>query len=325
MQLSDAVTDYLRACRIEKGLQKTTEKCYQAALHHFHEWLTENGYPSPGLDAFTLPTLRRFLYHLAGRELRPRTIRGYFHALRGLGAFLVDVGAIATNPAVSVTLPKLDPAVRKSVSDEEARQLLDACERLHGERRIALARAILGVFTYCGLRRSELMDLKMEDVDLKDKTITVRHGKGNKYRRFHFCDDMATAFREYLALRGQCQSDWLFMFDRVRRVHERGMKALFEQVKAIAGLRDATHVMPHGLRHGFATRLLRAGVDLRTIQSILGHSSLAVTAAYLHTDEERLREVAPMMGLGPKPGPDEGKILRLPRRQEEQRSRRIAR
>ncbi len=250
MTLHDCIADYLRFLRYEQGAAPTTIKAYQARLHNFQNWLTENGYPDATLDAFNVPTLRRFLYHLGGKGLRPRTIRGFFNPIRSLGAFLVANEALTENPAVKVGLPKKDAAQRETVSEEEIRQLLDACERRRNPQQIALARALFSVLIFAGVRRSECLDLKLDDVNLSDGSLLVRNGKGNKSRRVFLCADACSALREWLALRPKdCTHSYIFAFDRNRRIHHDGLRTLLEEIKAIAGLAGHENIKPQSLRH----------------------------------------------------------------------------
>ncbi len=323
MTLHDCIADYLRFLRYEQGAAPTTIKAYQARLHNFQNWLTENGYPNATLDAFNVPTLRRFLYHLGGKGLRPRTIRGFFNPIRSLGAFLVANEALTENPAVKVGLPKKDAALRETVSEEEIRQLLDACERRRNPQQIALARALFSVLIFAGVRRSECLDLKLDDVNLSDGSLLVRNGKGNKSRRVFLCADACSALREWLVLRPKdCTHSYIFAFDRNRRIHHDGLRTLLEEIKAIAGLAGHENIKPHSLRHAAATRLLRNGADIRSIQSFLGHTNLQTTAVYLHSDEERQRDIRELSALPDMPTrQDDGKILRLPERIEQQQER----
>jgi site-specific recombinase XerD len=298
MKLDDAIKDYLRHILYERGLSKLTFKHYQARLHGLQRWMGENGFPDATLDALTTPTLRRYLYALSSRGLRPRTVRGVFNAVRGLCEFLVEMGGLETNPATSIKLPKMDAAKRLTVSDEEIAGLLGACERQPKPRQIALSRAVLSVLIYAGLRRAETCDLKVDDFDPKECSLLVRNGKGSKSRRVYLPTECVTALREWLAVREtDCKHDFLFSLDRNRRMHNNGIATLIETVKAIAGYAGRENIKPHSLRHACATRLLRNGADLRSIQAFLGHTSIVVTAQYLHTDEEQLRSIADLSSL----------------------------
>ena len=262
MILHDAVCDYLNALRHEQGASLTTFTTYQNRLRNLCKWLEANGYPDPGLDTLTVPTLRRYVYFLSGKGDRPRTIRGVFNAIRGLCVFLVNAGALSENPAAKVTLPKLDAATRLTVNDSDVAALFEACERQRTQHEVALCRAVLSTMCYGGLRRAEVYSLRVSDVNLADKSLLVRNGKGNKSRKVFVCAAALTALREWLAVRQKdCNHDWLFAYDKNRRLHDDGIAHLVEAVKATAGLRDNAAIKPHSLRHWCATNLLRNGAE----------------------------------------------------------------
>lgn len=326
MKLSDCITDYLNHIRHERGLAKSTCLHYQCWLRHFTDWLKANGYPDPALsEVFNLTVLRRYQYHKSKEGVRPRTIHSAFHSLHGMGEFLVTNGLLDANPTKSLTLPKKDAAVRLTVTDGEVRALFDACEKQRTERQIALSRAVLSVLCYGGLRRQELCDLRIDDVDLDDKRLLVRSGKGSKSRKVFVCLEAINALREWLALREpDCQSDRLFMYDRARRLHHISLASLIETLKATAGLRDNAAIQPHSLRHWCATNLLRNGANLRDVQQFLGHTELATTAKYLHSDEEQLRTISELTALRPqKPQAEreDNKVIYLPRREAKSQER----
>ena len=118
MKLDDAIGDYLLNIKHERGLSTTTHKNYQARLHNLQNWLNENGYPEAEIASLTTPVLRRYMYWMSEKGLRPRTIRGVFHAVRGLCAFLLEAGAIEKNPSLGISMPKLDASSRQTVNDD---------------------------------------------------------------------------------------------------------------------------------------------------------------------------------------------------------------
>ena len=298
MQLHDAARDYLRYLKHEQGATATTYRTYQSGLNAFLRWLQENGHPNPSLFDFNLPTLRRYLYFHSERGLRPRSLRGRFCPIKALAAFLVANGALKDDPTAGLTLPKLDPAQRLTISPDEVRALWEGVERLPNARRVALARALLSVLVFAGLRRQECLDLRVGDIDLTGKPfLTVRHGKGDKERRVYLPDECAQAIGEWQALRGTAKHEWLWALDAGRRVGADAIAVLLEDIKAVSGLRGANHIKPHSLRHAYATRLLANGADLKSIQMLLGHADLRTTAIYLHVDEERLQAAAGLASL----------------------------
>jgi site-specific recombinase XerD len=316
--LSDACADYVSHITHERRLARsTTVTGYASYLRQFLRWMEANGYPEPTLNDLSTPVLRRYLYYLSGEGLRPRTIRGRFHPITGLGAFLVENGILETNPTKALTMPKKDAARRTMVTEEEAFALLDACERLPNARKIALSRAVFAVFIFAGLRRSELLDLRVGDVNLSEKCLLVRNGKGNKSRMVYVGETCLTAIREWLTIRPQNVShDYLFLSDRTRRLAELGLVKLFDAVKRCAGYAERAHIQPHSIRHQFASRLLAKGADIRSIQSALGHAHLSTTAIYLHLNEQQAKQVADLAEQRNASEPT-GKILHLPQTERE--------
>lgn len=319
MLLSDACADYINHLRHERGLSPVTCLHYQSWLRHFAHWLDANGSPTPTLeDVFTLPVLRRYQYHKAKEGVKARTVHSAFYALKGMGEYLVTNGFLTENPCKQLTLPKKGAALRLEVTDAHVIALFDACERQTTPRQMALSRAIVSVLAYGGLRRTECCDLRVSDVNLKAKSLLVRSGKGDKSRKVFICAEGVDALREWLLLRrreweeglrkqkrkpedaeAEYLNGWLFLYDRKRRIYHEGMHTLFEALKATANLRGNEAVKPHGLRHWCATNMLRNGVNLKNVQAFLGHSDLATTAKYLHTNEAELQNVAELTALRP--------------------------
>jgi site-specific recombinase XerD len=298
MKLYDSMLDYMDYLDHEQGVTRDTIETYKSWLRHFHRWLEANGHPDAGLDVFNVTVLRRFLYTLSGRGYRPRTIRGVFHPLRGLGEHLIRNGIITENPARVIRMPKMDAAQRDEVSDQEITLLLEACDRQRTPKQIAFARAVMAALVYGGLRRQEMLDLKMGDVDLNEGSILVRQGKCRKSRKVFICKAGTDAVREWLAVRPKdCDHDWLFAYDRKRRLHERGLATLLDTLQCAAGLRERPPIRCHSLRHAAATRLLRNGANLKDISAFLGHSGLVITSAYLHTNEHQARSIAELTDL----------------------------
>ena len=325
MLLHDALNDFVLYLRHEQGAALTTRKGYGASLREFLRWMqADGGYPAPTLTDFCVPTLKRYLYHLGGRGLRPRTVRSKFHALKAFGAFLVGQSAMDDNPAQAVTMPKKDAARRVVTTDDEVTALLEGCDRIGNARRSGLAKAIISVLAFGALRRQELLDLRLADVNLPEKSLLVRCGKGSKSRKVFICQTGIDALREWIALRGESKAEYLFLYDRARRISQEGLRVLVEDVKACAGLKGAEHIKPHSIRHNAATRLLRNGANIRDVQQFLGHTDIKTTAMYLHTSEEQLRSVAELTSIKPtiRPQPASQVDRRDPRGE---RLRRIAR
>lgn len=322
MQLKDAIALYLDHVRYERKLSKTTCKHYASWLHTFTDWLTANGYPDPTLDAFNTLTLRRYQIDKAKAGARPRTILSAFHPLRGMAKWMIANNVIGTDPTKAVQMPKKDAAVRHTLTDADVTALFDACRRQVKPRQQALCRAVLAVLAYGGLRREEACCLLVDDVNVLDKSLLIRSGKGAKSRRVFINTDGVNAIREWLAVREpDTKHTYLFSLDRNRRMHHTGIASLVEALAATAGMADNPAAKPHSLRHWCATNLLRRGATLKDIQVFLGHSSLAVTSAYLHSGEQELRNIAELTGLCPKDTNDQQPASRVVRRDDRERPR----
>jgi site-specific recombinase XerD len=303
MRFSEAIDDYRTAARHELAHSRATYYSYVAILKQFARWLEANGHPDPPVREITPQLLRRYHFWVVGQNLRPRTIRGKLNALRALFGYLTAQGVIAENPALVIKLPRLDAAERLLVSDDDLQRLLEAAERQRTDFRCVRDRALLSVLIFGALRRSELLALKVADVNLHDQVLVVQQGKGRKSRAIPLCDEALSALRDWLAIRQSlsCRHASLFVGEGRRPVGEQGLARMLEEIKAIAGMRGDRRVLPHSIRHAAATRLLRNGADLKSIQTWLGHTDLKTTAIYLHSDEQQIRAVADLAGFRRKP------------------------
>jgi integrase/recombinase XerD len=328
MLLSEAGADFLQYCAAECGHTSNTVKAYRQAIRRFGEWLDRQGHGDPDVREITPTVARKYMYYLDGLGLRPRTRLHLFLPLRGLYRMLVDHEVVEKSPFLDVRLPKKDAAQRLLVADEELEALLEAATRQPDPLRAARDQAIFAIMVFCGLRRSELLNLRVTDVDLSEGTLLIRMGKGQKSRRIWLCDEATRILTRWLEKRPPCKHDFLFMVDYSRRLAENGLKVVIDTVKAIAGYGEAPHIACHSIRHAAATRLMRNGADLSSIQHFLGHSQLQTTAIYLHTDEQQLQKIASLASFRsevPKRQPDATSTARRGRTEDHGARRRLMR
>lgn len=297
MLLKEAVEDYLLYLQHERSASKETIRTYRPSLRQFVAWVETNGPACPTIQDVTTPLARRYLYSLSERGLRPRSRLRYWLPVRSLFKMLVEHGAIASSPVDTIALPKKDPAQRLLVTDAELALVLDAAGRQRCAWRAARDQAALAVLIFGGLRRAEVIGLRVADVQLAAGTLHVAHGKGNKARTVPLCPEAKRYLGAWLQARPETQQDWLFVTDGTRRLAENGLKALLENAKTVAGLAGAENIKPHSIRHAAATRLMQNGADLRSVMAWLGHSHLQTTAVYLHTNEGRLQQIAGLASL----------------------------
>jgi site-specific recombinase XerD len=174
MLLFDAVNDFLEYCRHEKGYSKTSCKSRLSLLRALILWMQANGYPEPHCTDLETPMLRRYLHALSKRGLRPRTIHANFYHIKCICLYLIENKVLDMMPVDGIKLPKLDSAGRLTISNDEIEMLLQAATHQRDTRRIAMCSAVLHVFIYGALRRHELIDLKVSDIDAGCGSILVR-------------------------------------------------------------------------------------------------------------------------------------------------------
>lgn len=176
-----------------------------------------------------------------------------------------------------IRVPKKDKPLPEVLTKEEVRKLIDAADNVK-------SRLIISTLYSSGLRVSELVNLKTDDINLLENTGWVRRGKGSKDRLFAISKELALELQDYL--RGR---EHKFIFSKEKPLTTRNIQKIIKGAKVRAGLNKK--VTPHTLRHSFATHLLENGTDIRIIQQMLGHSSLATTQVYTHVSSDQIRKV----------------------------------
>lgn len=301
MNLTDAIQMYAGDLR-EEGKAKTTRKQYAARMRAYARWLADatnarSGAPQskPTIADFNADLLRSYVSSLHKSGRRPRTICGVIYALTSFGKWLAANDHAPDNPAATLKKPRLDAARRELASDVEVSRLLAAARVLPKARRAKMATAVVSIFAYSALRRGELLNLKVDDLNLsagKNGALVVRNGKGSKARTLPLTEETRAALVDWLAVRGPCSHPFVFDVDHTRRLADAGLRSLLRDVASVAGMPDARNILPHSLRHNCATRLLRNGADVPTVQKLLGHTNAYTTFIYLHGDEGRLQDLA---------------------------------
>ncbi len=227
--------------------------------------------------------LRRYLASLGTRKLARATIARKAAALRCYFSWQFRQARIGTDPARSLRAPAGGGRLPRVLSHGELSTLLDEPAATSLDRR---DHAVLELLYAAGLRVSELCGLDRDDLDLRGRTVTVL-GKGSKQRRLPIHAAAAAALRDWLE-HGRAEMDGP---PEAVFVNRRGARLGPRDVRRILDRRAASPTHPHALRHTYATHLLDGGADLRVVQELLGHSSLATTQVYTHVSKERLRSV----------------------------------
>lgn len=288
-QASDAFAQHLTS---ERDRSEHTVRAYVGDVRSCLEWcVAETG--ASGLDDVALSDLRAWLGALSASGAARTTVARRSAAVRTFFAWARRTGRVSADPSLRLTSPKRQRTLPDVLTADGAGQLLEVAEvaaddddPVHQRNR-----AVLELLYASGIRVGELVGLDVDDLDLDRQVVRVL-GKGRKERVVPFGAPAASALttwlergRPRLAVDGSGPA--LFLGRRGRRVDPRQVRTVVHDL--LRHVPDAPDVGPHGLRHSAATHLLDGGADLRLVQELLGHSSLATTQIYTHVSSERLR------------------------------------
>jgi integrase/recombinase XerC len=294
-RLADEIAAFDRHLADERGVSRHTRAAYGKDLGRFAAFLSTVFWSRPlekiaarDVDALAV---RSYIAALRADGLAKASIGRHLSALRTFFAFLKREGAVDANPAKAIATPRKEQALPRTLSVTEAGAVVEARGREGALG--ARDRALLELLYATGLRVSELVGLRLEDVDLSVRQVRTV-GKGRKERIVPFGrpagDAVKAWLRERTALRPAGKdADFVFLNAHAGRLTDRSVRRILD--RAMLGADVSRHASPHALRHSFATHLLAAGADLRSIQELLGHASLSTTQRYTHLDVERLLEV----------------------------------
>jgi integrase/recombinase XerC len=282
------IAEFVTFLSKERNDSPHTVKAYERDLNAFAAFC-QDYYGGPwswaGVDRLAV---RGFLAAEQQRGLGKRSVGRALSAVRTFYRFLNVTRGLDVNPARATRTPKFDRTLPSYLDRKETDELFQNAEQRASAGGFAEIRdlAMLEMFYSTGMRLSELAGLNDSDVDLVSDQVKLR-GKGKKERIVPIGSRATAALRRYL--RARAESRAVFVSRRGKRLSPRGiqlaMKRLFETVA------QGTNLHVHTLRHSFATHLLDAGADLRSVQELLGHASLGTTQVYTHTSVERLKKV----------------------------------
>jgi integrase/recombinase XerD len=286
--MDDTLDAFISFLSIEKGLSVNTISAYSADLQEASRYLKKQGV-ARWSEVSRDHLLAYFETIAASVSARSRARR--LAALRSFYKFLERDRRIQHNPVQSVRFPKFSQGLPKVLSSSEVEALLnkpDAGQTL-GQR----DKAMFELLYAAGLRVSELTDLGLQQVHLDAGYIIVR-GKGSKERLVPVGEYASEALNLYLEdgrvklVQGKFTPE-VFVNRRGRKLTRQGVWKIIKQYALAAGIRQ--NLTPHMLRHSFATHLLENGADLRSLQSLLGHSDISTTQIYTHVARTRLKEI----------------------------------
>ena len=274
---------FLDSLYIEKGLSKNTVSSYKNDISSFSSWCDKER-----LDRLKITdlNLNNYISNLFSTGLKSSSINRKISSIKHFYLFLLKKKVIKNSPADEITTPKQEKYLPTSMSEDEVESLLGSPKSsIKIERR---DKAMIEILYATGMRISELVNLKLTDIDFNRSVLKVL-GKGSKERLVPYGEKAAEALRIYLEDRKKLDSKDVFLSNRGTRI-TRG--AFWQRIKIYIKRENLkSSISPHTLRHAFATHLLNRGADLRSVQILLGHSDLSTTQIYTHIAKKRLGEI----------------------------------
>jgi integrase/recombinase XerC len=283
--MDEALAEFLRYLALERNASEHTVKSYREDLTQAAGFFAEK-LDKAVPERLTTRLMRAYLAWLHEQGYAKTTIARRLAAVRSWCRFLCRQGTLKSNPAEGLRGPRQDKKLPSFLSPEDLARLLTTppADTPLGCR----DRAILETLYSAGVRVSELTGLSLDDVDFDDGCAVVR-GKGKRERLVLLGEECRAALQTWLAFRkGFAKSSALFVNKNGARLTARSVGRLLEKYLALAGLDP--RASPHTLRHSFATHLLDAGADIRSVQELLGHRSLSTTQIYTHVTTVRLKD-----------------------------------
>lgn len=296
------IQNFLKHLATDRGVSIYTQRNYRQALEEFWRWHKEERASAPAWTSLQRDDFRSFVRFLGRQNLSRAAIQLRFSALRTFFKFLIRHGVVQVMPIKGLALPKPEKRLPKYLTRQQMGELLvaplkilDQPKRKSAGRPVSVAAcfrdvAILETIYSCGLRVSELCGLKVEDLDRGEQLVRVR-GKGKKERLVPIGAPALQAIERYWSLLPAPPAGLAPIFQSETKLRSPMSPVMvarrLKHYLALSGLDPA--LTPHKLRHSFATHLLDAGADLRSVQELLGHAHLVTTQVYTHVSTERLK------------------------------------
>ena len=271
---------------LERGLSQNTVIGYRFDIEKFINYLKDSG---TALRDVTLSILQQFVADMHDVGISPRSQARIVSGLKSFFKYLVMASYTEENPSIMLETPNIGLHLPEVLTLDEIDRLENEIDTstTEGVRNYAIIETLYG----CGLRVSELVNLEISRVFLKDKYLMV-NGKGSKERIVPMSDMVIDLISDYLKVRGEVikpgEENVLYLSRRGTRLTRQMIFTIIKRLAAQAGIKKT--ISPHTLRHSFATHLLEGGANLRAIQQMLGHETIATTEIYLHIDSTRLKE-----------------------------------
>ncbi len=278
------ISEYLDYLEIEKGLSQNTIDAYRRDLTFFVDFCVGRGLSQ--INDVERSDLNSYILKLREANFSPSSVTRKIASLRGFFKWFCANEYGTKNPTQTLEQPKLPKKLPKVMTVEELNSIINS--DLNEEESV-----IVELLYGCGLRVSELVNLKLSNIDLSSKYIQC-YGKGSKERIVPFGEKAKSALKKYFKIRDIIILKNNLADTKVLLLKENGKQISRQDVYNFIrkqGEKIHKHISPHTLRHSFATHLLENGADLRVVQELLGHSDVSTTQLYTHITKKRLKEV----------------------------------
>lgn len=284
----DKKESFLQYIRTEKRYSRNTVSSYENDLDQFIKWLGANAPDITAVDV-TQGEVRAWMVSLIENGCATGTVHRKMSALRSFYRYLRKHGNSSLDPMSGLKLPKKSRQLPVFVAEEALDRLLD--DYKFGDNFSGIRdRTIIEFLYLTGMRRSELISLRDEDVDLSSGQVRVT-GKRNKQRVIPLAASFLKSLEIYLEARGKTShaGEWFFVTDKGNKLYDKGVYNIVKRYLSM--VTTVEKKSPHVLRHTFATHMLNHGADLNSIKELLGHASLSATQVYTHNTFEQLKKV----------------------------------
>lgn len=268
----------------DKDYSPNTILSYEKDLHLFCEYAK-----NCDVNKVDYNFIRGYLQFLHNKNYTAKSISRHVSCLKSFFKYLTKMDIIKENPCLLVTNPKIEKKLPNYLNYQDLENLFNVpdCSKPLGLRN----RLILELLYSCGVRVSELVNIKLKDIDFSNNRILIL-GKGNKERYVLYgkiCHDLLVDYIDNARPKLNKDSDYLLLNKFGNKITDRAIRMIIDDIVQKSSLK--LNVSPHTLRHTFATHLLNEGADLKIVQELLGHENISTTGIYTHVSNERLRKV----------------------------------
>lgn len=286
-KLKNKFNNFIQWARYEANRSDKTISLYQEAYSDYIKFIEL----SKQKTTFTTKQLRKYFFYLREKGLKKTTVLVRYKALKAFAKWMIIIDkSLKISPFDDIFKPIPDKTLPEFFSLEESQLIIEAIEGYPWKTKFLKYRnkLIIYLLLFCGLRKSEMLNLMINDIDLNLKTIRINKGKGNKDRIIKIHPSLEIAFKRYLNVRGKSQINKLLLssYRRDQPFSDTGLKRLMNLIERQTGI----HSYPHKMRHTFATLMLHGGANLEVIRQMLGHTKLSTTARYLHASPQMQAE-----------------------------------